>query len=139
MRASPSIDNLGHGCGCCEQCFGDTAVGVGDLRWFPALVCHGPKLREQHALMDDVRHHRIHRLVKCRSEIAGAFDNAPLAADQRDGGEVVLGIADDKDEPDASKRWNGLPKMGSFNGLQADAYAGSNELYAPERQPGRVT
>ncbi|MGH6680019.1 MAG: AlbA family DNA-binding domain-containing protein [Bradyrhizobium sp.] len=33
------------------------------------------------------------------------------------GGEVVIGVADDKDEPDPSKRWSGLPTIEGFNSL----------------------
>ena len=42
-------------------------------------------------------------------KIAVAFANA-------DGGEIVIGIADDKDEPDVTKRWQGLPNPEDFNG-----------------------
>ncbi|WP_018391601.1 ATP-binding protein [Ancylobacter sp. FA202] len=41
-------------------------------------------------------------------KIAVAFANA-------DGGEIVIGIADDKDEPDVTKRWQGLPNPEDFN------------------------
>ena len=43
-------------------------------------------------------------------KIVVAFANA-------DGGEVVIGIADDKDEPDPSKRWNGYATVEDYNGL----------------------
>lgn len=42
-------------------------------------------------------------------KIAVAFANA-------DGGEVVVGIADDKDAPAVADRWQGLPKPEDFNG-----------------------
>ncbi len=46
-------------------------------------------------------------------KIVVAFANA-------DGGEVVVGIADDKDEPDPAKRWSGYKTVEQFNGhLQA--------------------
>ena len=46
-------------------------------------------------------------------KIVVAFANA-------DGGEIVVGIADDKDEPDPKKRWNGHRTVEQFNGhLQA--------------------
>jgi ATP-dependent DNA helicase RecG len=41
-------------------------------------------------------------------KIAVAFANA-------DGGEVYVGIADDKDEPDPEKRWNGAPNIEDYN------------------------
>lgn len=43
-------------------------------------------------------------------KIVCAFANA-------DGGDVYVGIADDKDEPDPKKRWNGAPNMEEFNQL----------------------
>lgn len=43
-------------------------------------------------------------------KIVVAFANA-------DGGEVVVGIADDKDEPDPKKRWGGNKTVEQFNGL----------------------
>ena len=43
-------------------------------------------------------------------KIVCAFANA-------DGGDVYIGIADDKDEPDPTKRWNGAPNMEEFNQL----------------------
>lgn len=43
-------------------------------------------------------------------KIVVAFANA-------DGGEVVVGIADDKDEPDPAKRWGGKATIEEFNGL----------------------
>lgn len=43
-------------------------------------------------------------------KIVVAFANA-------DGGEVVIGVADDDDEPDPAKRWRGLGKIEDFNGL----------------------
>lgn len=41
-------------------------------------------------------------------KIAVAFANA-------DGGEFVIGIADAKDEPDPTKRWQGLPEQEGYN------------------------
>lgn len=43
-------------------------------------------------------------------KIAVALGNA-------DGGEFVVGIADDKDEPDVAKRWKGANQIEDFNGL----------------------
>jgi len=43
-------------------------------------------------------------------KLAVAFANA-------DGGELVVGISDDKDEPDIPKRWHGTAKLEDFNGL----------------------
>nr|WP_245396374.1 ATP-binding protein [Jiella sonneratiae] len=43
-------------------------------------------------------------------KIVVAFANA-------DGGEVVIGIADDKDERDPAKRWNGHATAEDYNGL----------------------
>lgn len=43
-------------------------------------------------------------------KIAVAFANA-------DGGEFVLGVADDKDEPNPEKRWNGFASLEDMNGL----------------------
>ena len=43
-------------------------------------------------------------------KIVVAFANA-------DGGEVVVGVADDKDEPDPMKRWGGYKTTEEFNGL----------------------
>lgn len=43
-------------------------------------------------------------------KLAVAFANA-------DGGEFVLGVADDKDEPDPSKRWDGFSTLEDMNGL----------------------
>ncbi len=34
-----------------------------------------------------------------------------VALANADGGEVLIGIADDKDEPDPDKRWQGAPKL----------------------------
>jgi ATP-dependent DNA helicase RecG len=46
-------------------------------------------------------------------KIAVAFANA-------DGGELAIGIADDKDQPEVDKRWQGLPNFEAFNShLQA--------------------
>ncbi|MCJ2110497.1 putative DNA binding domain-containing protein [Methylobacterium sp. E-025] len=43
-----------------------------------------------------------------------------VALANADGGEVVVGIADDKDEPDPTKRWGGFQTVEDFNGfLQA--------------------
>lgn len=41
-------------------------------------------------------------------KIAVAFANA-------DGGEIYIGIADDKDEPDPTKRWNGAANIEDYN------------------------
>jgi ATP-dependent DNA helicase RecG len=43
-------------------------------------------------------------------KIVVAFANA-------DGGEVVVGIADDEDQPDPTKRWCGTTTIEAFNGL----------------------
>lgn len=43
-------------------------------------------------------------------KIVVAFANA-------DGGEVIVGITDDKDEPDPTKRWGGLATAEDYNGL----------------------
>lgn len=43
-------------------------------------------------------------------KISVAFANA-------DGGEIVIGIADEKNEPDIEKRWNGFARMENFNGI----------------------
>lgn len=47
---------------------------------------------------------------KNAQKIAVAFANA-------DGGEFIVGIADDRAEPDISKRWQGTSKLEDFNGL----------------------
>lgn len=47
---------------------------------------------------------------KKAQKIAVAFANA-------DGGEFVVGISDDKDEADPSKRWHGTTKLEDLNGL----------------------
>jgi ATP-dependent DNA helicase RecG len=47
---------------------------------------------------------------KKTQKIAVAFANA-------DGGEFVVGISDDKDVPDPSKRWHGTTKLEDLNGL----------------------
>lgn len=41
-------------------------------------------------------------------KIAAAFANA-------DGGEIYIGIADDKDEPDPTKRWHGAAHIEDYN------------------------
>jgi len=58
---------------------------------------------------------RKHRCIKGAKlqKIAVAFANA-------DGGEIVIGIADDKDEPDPANRWQGASKIEDLNShLQA--------------------
>jgi ATP-dependent DNA helicase RecG len=47
---------------------------------------------------------------KKSQKIAVAFANA-------DGGEFIVGISDDKDERDPSKRWHGTTKLEDLNGL----------------------
>lgn len=47
---------------------------------------------------------------KKAQKIAVAFANA-------DGGEFVVGISDDKEEPNPSKRWHGTTKLEDLNGL----------------------
>ena len=54
------------------------------------------------------------KAVKLKGEkvqkIAVAFANA-------DGGEILIGIADDKDEPEPAKRWQGYESTESFNSI----------------------
>ena len=50
--------------------------------------------------------------------IAGAkLQKIVVAFANADGGEVVVGIAEDKDEPDPNKRWGGKATTEDFNGL----------------------
>ncbi len=50
--------------------------------------------------------------------IAGAkLQKIVVAFANADGGEVVVGIADDEDEPDPAKRWGGRATIEDFNGL----------------------
>ncbi|WP_139326353.1 RNA-binding domain-containing protein [Azonexus hydrophilus] len=52
-------------------------------------------------------------------KIAVAFANA-------DGGEAYVGIADEKDEPDPSKRWAGAPNIGACKNFCVNGHPAGN-------------
>lgn len=53
---------------------------------------------------------------KKAQKIAVAFSNA-------DGGEFVIGIADDRDQPAPQKRWSGAPEIEDFNDILQSLYS----------------
>jgi ATP-dependent DNA helicase RecG len=62
-------------------------------------------------------------------KIAVALANA-------DGGEFLIGVSDDKDEPETEKRWHGAPRIEDLNGaLQAlfELSPTPDILYDPDR------
>ena len=74
---------------------------------------------------------------KKAQKIAVAFANA-------DGGEFVVGISDDKEEPDPSKRWHGTTKLEDLNGLLQALFTITPtldldyEVLASSSKPGQV-
>jgi ATP-dependent DNA helicase RecG len=57
-----------------------------------------------------------HFFDKKAAEISGAkLQKVAVAFANADGGEIYIGIRDDKDEPDPAKRWAGAASIESFN------------------------